>query len=218
MKQIGKLKPDYVVHLGDLFDLKCLSRFDKSGASTLKAEYESGNQFVQQINDAAPKAKRVFLMGNHEHRAFNESHQFIAEVIDPKKHVSGLRGWAVLPYRYHPDSVFRLGQVTFAHGFSTSTGQLKQEALLLGCPNGLYVHGHLHKGHGPQQIVAGSLTLPYWIADAGCGIRSDEPYFQTFRTDNWSRGLIHGWADTKAYADNMCHWDAEYLEQSRFWA
>lgn len=218
VKQVKSIQPDILVHLGDLFDVKCLSRFAKAGSPTLKQEYESGSEFLVQLHEAAPKATRVFLMGNHEYRIFREENLLVSDLLDMRKHIPELKHWKVYDYLYDPSYVYRVGQVTFSHGFSTSAGAMKREVLSLTYPNGLYVHGHLHQGHGPEQIMAGSLALPYWKADAGCGIEyTPTSYFAQWNLGKWSRGLLHGTLDTKLHADSRCHWTAEYIEHSRFW-
>lgn len=218
VKQVKARQPDYLIHLGDLFDIKGLSRFAKADAPKLSAEYKAGGQFLAELREAAPKAKRVFLMGNHEARIYKEEHAIVSDLLDIRKHVEELKHWKVYPYIYTPENVFRLGPVTFAHGFSTSVGAMKREVLNLTVPNGLYVHGHLHRGCDPQQVNAGALMLPYWRADAGCGIESTQSsYFAQWDTSSWSRGFLSGWANTKLHADNLCHWDAEYVEHSRLW-
>lgn len=218
IKQIKSIQPDILIHLGDLFDIQCLSRFAKAGALKLSDEYAAGGGFLQELREAAPKTKRVFLMGNHEGRIFKEEHGSTSDLLDLRKHIEELKAWKVIPYIYQPEYTFRVGQITFAHGFSTSSGAMKREVLNLAIPNGLYVHGHLHRGCGPEQIMAGQLALPYWRADAGCGIGSTmSSYFSQWDTSRWSRGFLHGTVDTKLHADSRQHWTADFKEHSRFW-
>lgn len=63
-------KPQTIVQLGDFYDCKSISRFDKRpmDIDTLQEEIDRGYTLWKQIERAAPNARKVMLEGNHEAR------------------------------------------------------------------------------------------------------------------------------------------------------
>jgi predicted phosphodiesterase len=73
LKAIALEKPDYVVQIGDAFDLYSFSRFAKTAnLATPNEEFIRGKMLVEKlwktIQKIAPKAKLYQLSGNHESR------------------------------------------------------------------------------------------------------------------------------------------------------
>ena len=64
------LKPDTLVHMGDLLDCYSLSRFDKNPErlETLQDEINMARQHLAQMRLQNPQAAFVLLEGNHENR------------------------------------------------------------------------------------------------------------------------------------------------------
>lgn len=215
IKQIRKIKPDILVHCGDLIDMKCLSRFISAGMASLIEEYESANKFIEKINKAIPDARKVFIEGNHDSRVWRGEHKAIAAVADYRKHIPAMKGWRNVPYINGPSGIYTFGQITCSHGFQASPASEKTEAFRFGVSNGLYIRAHTHQGHSPKEIpLTPKVGTKYWIANTGCGIRSDEGYFKEWDTDRWNRGLITGWADTKQRDWGKPHWEAEFILHS----
>lgn len=217
LDEVDELRPDFFVHLGDLFDQKCISRFVKHNAPTLEEEYQNANDYLDELNHKLPSnCKKVFLQGNHDSRIFREEHKHVGSLLDFRKHCDALKGWKVFDYKQHPKHVYHLGEVTFAHGFGTSHKSAITEAVNLSGPNTLYIRSHTHVGHSPSQIYWGQkLAMPYWIANTGCGIRSDEDYFQEYDVSRWNRGYIHG--HTKLRKREKPTWSANFVQHSRVW-
>lgn len=81
-KAIVEYKPDVIIHLGDHWDMKSLSSYEKPGSIHMEgARYEndiaSGNDAFERLvapmeaemkRDPKWKPRRVFLFGNHENR------------------------------------------------------------------------------------------------------------------------------------------------------
>jgi hypothetical protein len=67
---IRAVKPQVVVHLGDLLDSWQLSRFDKDPArrDSLQENIKEAREFLAAVRRAAPKAECTLLEGNHEDR------------------------------------------------------------------------------------------------------------------------------------------------------
>jgi len=78
MLKIGKaLDPDEIVILGDFVDFYAVTHWKKDPsvlkefgdvASFVKTEFEEGRKKLRQLRRMFPKAKIVFIEGNHEHR------------------------------------------------------------------------------------------------------------------------------------------------------
>ncbi len=217
--QIKEQQPDCFYHLGDLFDATAISRFDSFAPTTLQEEYESADIFLQRINQALPPtSSRTYMLGNHEDRIWASNNKAVSDLIRPRRHLDSLHGWKMLKYVNSPSCVARLGQVSFSHGFMFSERSKAVETIHFGVPYGLHVRSHTHRGYGPQQLKWGAaLDIPYWHANTGCGIKSDEGYFQTMDTSQWNRGLIHGWSNPHAKTRYKCHWEADFMLHSNLW-
>jgi predicted phosphodiesterase len=72
------LRPDVVVHLGDLVDFAPLSRFaqEPGFASTTQAGIDRAHRFLADAKAAAPEAEHYLIAGNHDVRA----ERFMAKV------------------------------------------------------------------------------------------------------------------------------------------
>lgn len=217
LDRVNQLRPDFFIHCGDLFDQKCVSRFVKHNAPTLEEEYKSANDFLDELNHKLTgDCKKVYIQGNHCSRIFREENRQYGNLLDFRIHCDALKDWKVFDYKQHPKHVYKLGQVTFAHGWSTTQGGAITEAINLSGPNTLYIHSHTHKGHAPYQVNWGQRRkLPYWIANVGCGISSEEGYFQEWDTSQWNRGYIFG--VTQLRKREKPTFEAEFVEHSKIW-
>ncbi len=217
LSQIKQHKPDVVVSLGDMIDTGCLSRWTNESVSALADEYAAVGRFCGDINKAAPRAQKVWMQGNHEQRMFRAEHAALSAILDYRKHIKEASGWKHHPYRYHRDNCHRIGQVTFYHGFSTSTVGIKEEAVLLGHPTGLCVSGHTHRPHGAEQVTFGRISIPYWYANPGTFILPNPKYTHTMNTSKWGCGIIVGDANTKRTVSSTQEWSAELLLYRKHW-
>lgn len=64
---VSLIKPNMIIHMGDLLDCYPLSRFDKNPNRlyTLQDEINMGRAHLAQMRMRAPSAKFIFLEGNH---------------------------------------------------------------------------------------------------------------------------------------------------------
>ena len=64
------VKPDVVIHVGDLIDAWQISRFDKDPTrrDTLQDNIDEASMTLARFARVTPKAKRYYLEGNHEFR------------------------------------------------------------------------------------------------------------------------------------------------------
>lgn len=216
IQKTDEIKPGVFVHNGDLIDQDCVGKFAKGSSPSLKDEYETVNQFIDELNQKLGGAKKVFLQGNHDSRIFRSENKHVSDLLDFRLHIPALKDWQIFEYRQHPKHVFRLGQVTFGHGWGTTKRATVTEAVNLSGPNTLYCHSHTHRGFGPTQVVWGeNLKLPYWYANTGCGISSDVEYFHTRDVSNWNRGMLVGNCELRKR--DRPNWNVEFIEHSRIW-
>ena len=201
---IGRLeseKPNVVVHLGDGHEADSASRWPSEYDFTLADEFKSHNDFLKKIRLATPKARHVFLPGNHDENLLaigriDKRIRSQCDYRDPDNEPELAEHWEQ-PCSYEYDKrrgVFRLGQVSFAHGFEHGTNGDEFQALLLGQPYGLHVTGHTHR---PTERVqrcfrTKAVPLPYWYANPGC-LRDLRPqYMLRKRSHGWGQGAVFG--------------------------
>jgi 3',5'-cyclic AMP phosphodiesterase CpdA len=215
--KVRRYKPDVVVNLGDTLDVQSLSKFAKSNLTELKHEYDEANKILERVVEASPGAKHVWMMGNHEERLWREEQRHLSSLLDFRKHMPVCQHWQTFDYRFDASCTYKLGQVTFAHGFHTSDTACKSEAVMLGVENGLYVHGHTHRPHDKHRINYGSLRLKNWIANPGCFIQPDVDYMRTKNDSLWGQGVIVGEANDKVRHDGHAHWEAKLVLRRMNW-
>lgn len=218
VQQIADRQPDVVVNLGDTIETNCLSSFAKVNEDTLAAEYESADDVLSRIVDAARGAKLVWIEGNHEERYRRPEYAALSKLIDYRKRIPAASGWKHIARHYHPDGVFRMGQVSFSHGFNTGVASCKREAIQLGVPNGLYVYGHTHRPHPVHRIALGTTKLPYWHANVGTFIKPGPDYMQSKDDSLWGQAVVVGHANTKRTYDHRHGWEAETIVNKMHWS
>lgn len=229
--QVKQHKPDYLICLGDLYEADSASRWPSEYDWELEDEYRAADkQILKPLREAAPKnCKRIFLPGNHDDNLLS---------IDrlPSK-VRGLCDWKRRQYdeegnwlnqellenwprgaRYHynrEDGVYRIGQVTFAHGYECNQSADEMHTLLLGVPYGLYVGTHTHR---PLPVTQAKRTqavpLPYWYTNTGCSRIMECEYMARKRKHQWGQGCVIGSCDPTSVKSSIPHqknWDAEMV-------
>ena len=219
IKEISDYKPEVIVLLGDVCDTECLSRFAKQNAISLEQEYQAGDKCAETIHDHAHGAKIIWMQGNHEERCFRPDYSALSELIDYRIHVKASSKWTHYPYELRQDKCFSIGQVTFAHGWNTNDASIKKETIILGVPNGLYIHGHTHRPHCVKQVKMGAVDLPYWYANTGTFIQTNpKPEYMKKRDDHqWGQGLVIGHANPKRRWGHKCDWAARLLLRKMAW-
>jgi len=213
-QQIEDVKPDYVIHLGDLFEADGASRFPSENPWDLKTEFDAGERMLAGIREVGgPECNYVFLEGNHD-LAIRDQNR-----IDPS--LRRLCDYRLLPemqnwtfgaeYLYcRKRGVYRLGQVVFSHGYEANASAGKHEAVYLANEYGLYVHGHLHRPSPVQQVMmSNTRPLRFWYANAGTLGNMDREYMRRKRKQMWGQACVVGECLlTKSPRVNRC-WTAE---------
>jgi len=88
-KIIAAVKPDVLIHIGDLLDCWQISTFDKNPArrETLQHDIDRAAGFLKDLYTLTPNTKRYYLEGNHEFRLTKT----IERTKDAQREVMGLR-------------------------------------------------------------------------------------------------------------------------------
>jgi len=197
-KLIADEKPDVVIVIGDLWDMPSLSGFDKGTRAaigrTYRADIDAGLEFNERLWAPIKAAKRklprrVFCMGNHEHR--------IPKAINLQPELEGAIGLHdlelersyddIIDYNGRSPGVIEIDGINYAHFFISG---------VMGKPIGgtHAAYSILQKGHGSS--TAGDLHLLSYDVQTGIGGRR-----------------IHGLV-TGCYQD----YDAEWAgEANRLW-
>jgi len=194
---IQEYEPEYVVHLGDHWDMESLSSYcgplDREGRR-YRADIDSGNAALERLHTAMggykPKRK-VILRGNHERR-------IVRAVKDDPKLAGTLTyddfndkalGWEVVDYVGASPGHVEIEGVQFAHYFTPSMsdrpigGTASYKAAAIGMP---YVMGHVQDlDIGTKQYATGKVIRG--IVAGSCYLH-DEAY-KGHSNSHW-RGVV----------------------------
>lgn len=227
IEQIREFQPDYLISLGDDLEGDGASRWPSEEGHALIDEYAADDENKRLLAEAAPRAKRIRLMGNHCFNILDQGriNPKLRELCDwriPQFTRGGVQvnknalKWDVKgSYDFcRRRGVFRLGQVTFGHGWLTGAKCDAHHSVLLGTPYGLFVGGHTHRPTAVQQATMSSkVPLPYWYANAGCLRNLDPEFMRRHNAFNWGQAIVLGEADMRcgpAKSPRMSRcWNAE---------
>lgn len=220
LENIREYQPQYLIGLGDWHEADAVSRFGTEYDWGLDFEMDQVAAFMVELEYAAPQAKKVWLEGNHDAniRDWHRTKKQLVNLIDYRKHhliKPLLQNWEWVPYVYSHKGTYRLGQITFAHGYETGVSADENQAIKLGVPYGLYVGAHTHKALPPTQATkTKAIKLPYYYANSGTLRDLDSAYYMERKYRNeWSQGLVLGecelWRYDKGYIPSTCNWWAE---------
>jgi len=221
LMQIADHKPKVIVNLGDGHEADAASKFEHDEYDwDLKDEFKLHNAWLAEIRKAAPRgAKLVFCEGNHDNniRRKGRLHKGVRTLCDYRDHEPELKRWEFYPYRNDRQSVFRLGQVTFGHGWDATLNGDEFQSILLGVPYGLWVGGHTHRPVGVTQAMrTKAVPLPRYYANAGCLCDMDPEYMARNRSHSWGHGCVIGDADPNETVAHERHWSAKTVVWWKF--
>lgn len=190
------LKPDTIVHIGDLIDCAAVSFHSKDPARALglQDEIDSARELRGQL-DALDAKRKVFCLGNHEHRLeryLRDKAPELFGMLDISKLLKmEENGWEVIPYRDHS----RVGKVAATHeaGFAGRYAAFR----VLDLFQTSVVTGHTHR---LQYVVEGDaegqprLSAAFgWLGD----ITHVEYAHQAKARHDWTLGFGVGHTDTQ---------------------
>jgi len=221
IRQIREFKPNIVVNLGDWFESAAASVHPHEHKHDLQYEYEFAAKQSVRIRKAAPKAKYVWTLGNHDDNIQKQ---------DPRRIPVGLRSlihWNRSPwgeefrrweqYQYSQDEqcMFSCGQVFFYHGFDygkhTDEKETKKMARWTGWhANRLYIRGHTHQPCRVTQMgERREDEWPWYFANVGT-IGPLKPEFMKRKdTTRWGVACAKVECDPKARMGKS--WDCEIV-------
>jgi UDP-2,3-diacylglucosamine pyrophosphatase LpxH len=172
LKAGKRIKPDFIVVLGDLIDCYSVSSHlrDPSRRLTLEDEIESANEALDQLDDLGAKT-RHYAAGNHEFRLDRYLMSNAPEVvglgvarIDKLLRLKE-RGWGYTPY----GRSYRVGKLNITHDVNGQAGAMahsKAQAAF----GGNVVIGHTHRmavsysGNLRSETHVGAMLG--WLGDA----------------------------------------------------
>lgn len=205
---IRREKPTHIVNLGDWMEGDAASVHANENIHTIEDEYEAATSQSVQIHKAAPKAKLVWLLGNHDDNI---------QSCDPRRIPKKFRGavhwsrsmyrdefarWEQVPYEKSKRGTYQHGPIVFYHGYDAGANTDQREAMqfcrLTGWQAGrLFVRGHTHSPEPVTQCRYGSVRFPWWYCNVGTLGPMKPMYARRRCTANWGAGClvatIAGW-------------------------
>lgn len=141
---IKKEKPDVVIQLGDLLDLYSFSRYEKDANFTSpKSELNRGlklaEKFWGDVKRAAPKARCIQLIGNHEMRLNKLIARKAPELQHLVKSIQDLYQFKGVKVLKDDRDYIVLDGVVYLHGYLSKNGD---HSKFFGAS---VVHGHSHR-------------------------------------------------------------------------
>lgn len=189
-------KPDVAVLIGDVFEALAASRWPSDAGHKLSDEYRAAADVIGRLRASCPRTRWVFCEGNHDANimAKGRIEADVKDLVDYRVHLAkALRGVLNVPYVNGHAGRFRLGPVTFTHGFDTTAHGGRNDAIRLGAPGGLLVEGHTHRPLPVTQArINDRLLLPYWYANTGTLSSLKPDYTTRANTDRWGSGIVVG--------------------------
>lgn len=194
---IGDVQPDTIVNNGDFVDLEAASSHGGNPTPPLlRDEMADGNAMLDRIGDVARKAKKFYLMGNHENR-LNRAITKLMPTLYGAIEISDLlhleeRGWTVHDYM----DPLMLGGFAVVHGTWCGKNYAAKYVRDFGASDGGGIGlGHTHRpqmmtqsnrsgfravygfGHGADETKAVYLkkTPSDWVMGFGVVYYEDKP-------------------------------------------
>lgn len=216
-------QPDVLIHLGDFLEADAASKWPSEYDWTLADEFGDADTILSLFRGVTPNARHILLEGNHDANVLeiNRIDPKLRGLVDYRKHIKEIAdGHWEMPCRYiynRNKGVFRIGQVTFAHGFEANQSPDEYQSYTLGLPYGLFVGGHTHRPQPVTQCMrTKAIPLPYWYANSGCLRDIDNvPYMTRKRRHQWGQALVAGESKPWRYEQSLMPqdkaWEAETL-------
>lgn len=205
---IRYFKPEHLIFLGDGFDFYQLSRFDKHPSRLLKLgdDIKDGIDCIKSICDAAPKAIKTMVEGNHERRLYKYlcGHPELTglDVLAPEN----LLGLSELGIRWVPEEeVFEHHGFVVTHGTRVSkhSGMSAKSELEKWGVSG--ISGHTHRiGRYNLSNYGGDHV---WF-EAGCLCQLNPCY--VVGRPNWQHGFAVGDFYEDRFQINQIYIDRDY--------
>lgn len=187
---IRRVQPDEIILLGDFLELESCSQHRGANLRKLAEDFAVGNQALDELQAAAPRATFVYLEGNHETRLNRYLSEKAPSLVDSLSVQAGLRldarGIEWVPEDAQP---IARGNVGLLHGHQMEGGRRgglpKHHAMravsIYGQAFRTVTYGHTHKSQAYTEPTIGSIKKAVGL---GCG-RTLKP--------GWVHGSEAGW-------------------------
>lgn len=172
---------DEVVLLGDLMDFDLISSHNKdnlraTSGKQIRTEYEYGNDFLDELQAKASKAKFTLIEGNHDERIerYIDANPQLEGMLEMeaglqliKRKIKWVRFWT-------KGDIHKIGKAKFIHGLYTTKYHASKHAEAYG-DNIFYGHTHDVQSHS-KELVGGDKTIVG--QSLGCLCKYDQRYMR----------------------------------------
>jgi predicted phosphodiesterase len=194
-------QPDFIIQVGDARDQYAFSKFPKSqNVYSPREEEELATKALaemwQRLQEAAPKAKCVMLLGNHCIRPVKrimESNPEAEHIIEA--HLKKIMTFDNVETIYDSREEYECCGILFHHGVYSNLGQHRDHALQN------MVVGHTHRGGVSYRRIRGE-TL--WELNAGF-IGDPESKVFSYTAFKKTNNYTLGWGYIDKYGPRFCH-------------
>lgn len=191
---IKDFKPDHVILGGDILDCGCISHHNhgKPGATEgfklLSDATELKEKVIDTIGKAVPKAKKVYIVGNHEDwlSDLEQAIPALEGIINVQSLLKLDKTWKVIPQ----GEAHRLGKLVFIHGDQVKGGEHSAKwATVAYEANVRFGHHHTHQIY--SKITAFDTAGHNGIA-VPCLCKRN-PNYGGGSPNRWSQGFYWGY-------------------------
>lgn len=192
LKVIAARKPDMVVQMGDLLDIKSLMSHQKSvkdRSLTLKEELTLCDKHLDALNKARGKARMVVLGSNHEQGRLTSYMQRNAPELEDMWAPEDVFGFKKRGWEYHPyQELFWIGKLALVHDLGAAGANAHRDAERM--TQASTIIGHVHRT--AFEVVGNVRGRPHIAAAAGwLGDRSKISYMPSAATSRyWSHSIF----------------------------
>jgi len=200
-KYLKDFKPDLIILGGDIIDAKGLHGFDSRPASSIdvrsyRRDVDLLKKFLYKIHSVSPKAKIIYLEGNHEERYRRIMSKF------PKTFDFDLKRDALpkelkvkwIPYATY-NSFYRVADTVFLHGTVWPDSHAKRYALDHTPYKAIYGHLHHFQSYTTRKSLA--TMTPRYALTAGC-LSHTMPEWKKGAPNQWINGFVSFTSDGKS--------------------
>ena len=201
LDEIAEFKPTQVINLGDWLEAGAASVHPNEYQHTLRDEYAAAAQDSREIRRVAPKAKLVWLLGNHDDNLQSGDPRRIPAPLRSSVHWNEdrdfgdeFRRWTQIPYVNGLDGVYQVGSVLIMHGWKAGRTSDRDEGLAAAHDaevwHGLSVRAHTHRPVPPTPVEWGAKPLDWHYANVGTMGPLKPDYMKRLDSRAWGHGLL----------------------------
>jgi metallophosphoesterase superfamily enzyme len=192
---VRDFQPDVLVIGGDFLDAGCLSHHNKNkpgrteGMRILADAKELREKVIMPLELAAPNAKLVWIVGNHEQwlADFQDDFPALEGMLDLKALMKLGDRWEIVPQ----GGYYNLGKLTFIHGDTVSGGEHVAKSAVISYERSVLM-GHHHTYQAYSKVSA----LDYKNAKVGVSVPclcGRTPHYGKGRPNRWQQGFAWGY-------------------------